>query len=191
MSLETLVIMIVTLIGYRGCGKSSVAPLMADALNCEWVDSDREIERVVSQTIAQIFSEHGEKYFRDLESEVLARLVQSEGSLIVAAGGGAILRESNREILRAAGPVVWLTADVSVLANRIQADDQTAVNRPSLTGTDVVKEIQEVLQVRLPLYQDAATFTVATDHRTIEDISSAALSMIEQWESVKTGKASS
>ncbi|MCL4109684.1 UNVERIFIED_CONTAM: hypothetical protein GTU68_055045 [Idotea baltica] len=183
--------MIVTLIGYRGCGKSSVAPMIADALKCEWVDSDREIERLAGKTIAQIFAEHGEQHFRDLESQVLNQLSQSSGSFVIAAGGGAILRESNRKLLKAAGPVVWLTAEVSVLAERILGDGQTAANRPSLTGTDVVQEIRDVLEARLPLYQDAATFTVATDNRSVEDICHAALSAIERWNGEMMQKVSS
>lgn len=165
--------------------------MIADALKCDWADSDREIERLAGQTIAQIFAEQGEQHFRDLESEVLNQLCQSKDSFVIAAGGGAILRERNRRMLKAAGPVVWLTADVNVLAQRIQGDGQTAVNRPSLTGTDVVQEIRDVLETRLPLYQDAATFTVATDDRTVEDICHAALSFIDGWDGKMIQKASS
>lgn len=170
--------MIVTLIGYRGCGKSSVAPLVANALQCDWVDSDREIEQRAGTSIAQIFSEHGEAHFRDLESSVLQKLCDSPKPLVIAAGGGAILREQNRNALKKAGPVILLTADVAVLAERIQRDAATDVNRPSLTGVGVVQEISEVLEVRRPLYQAAATHAVPTDGRSIDQICAAVLSAI-------------
>lgn len=170
--------MILTLIGYRGCGKSSIAPLIADSLHCDWIDSDREIERLAGCSIAQIFAQQGEDSFRDLESEVLKNLCLSAQPVVIAAGGGAILREQNRNALKAAGPVVWLTADVAVLAERIQKDAATDVNRPSLTGAGVVEEIQEVLQIRTPLYQDAATCTVSTDDRTVVEICQSVLAAI-------------
>lgn len=180
--------MIVTLIGYRGCGKSSVAPAIANALQCDWVDSDREIERVAGVSIAEIFAQHGEDYFRDLETTVLQNLCCSKKRVVIAAGGGAILREQNRDVLRMAGPVVWLTADVSVLAERIQQDAATDANRPSLTGAGVVEEIREVLETRTPFYQDSATITVSTDHRTIDEISTAVLLAIQSQDSMESDK---
>ncbi|MEP3477716.1 MAG: shikimate kinase [Fuerstiella sp.] len=180
--------MILTLIGYRGCGKSSIAPLIAASLECNWVDSDREIERLAGKSIAQIFAEQGESSFRDLESEVLENLCRSAQPVVIAAGGGAILREQNRIALKAAGPVVWLTADVAVLAERIQQDSATDANRPSLTGAGVVQEIQEVLDVRMPLYQDAATCTVSTDGRTVVEICQTVLAGIESDSNVPLKK---
>lgn len=182
--------MIVTLIGYRGCGKSSIAPLIANALHCDWVDSDREVERQAGLSIAEVFALHGEAHFRDLESDVLQNLVQSEKSVVIAAGGGAILREQNRVALKAAGPVVWLTADVDVLAARIQQDRATDANRPSLTGTGVVQEISQVLEVRMPLYQDSATITVSTDDRTVDEICEVVLSAIGNGHCIKSDKES-
>lgn len=180
--------MIVSLIGYRGCGKSSVAPFIANALQCGWVDSDREIERRAEMSIAEIFAQHGEQHFRDLESEVLQTLVDSQESIVIAAGGGAILREQNRIALKAAGPVVWLTAKVEVLAERIQGDAATDANRPSLTGAGVVDEINQVLEARLPLYQEAATAMVSTDDQGVEQIGSAVLSAIGVRADTKSDK---
>lgn len=162
--------MSVTLIGYRGCGKSSVAPLIAADLGWEWADSDREIEALAGKSIAEIFADSGEGHFRDLESDVLSRLCEAAGKIVIAAGGGAILREENRLAMKNAGPVVWLRAEVQTLAARIGGDPGTSVNRPSLTGADVVQEIHDVLEFRQPLYADAATIQVSTDDRGIESI---------------------
>lgn len=182
--------LIVTLIGYRGCGKSSIAPLIANALHCDWVDSDREIERHAGMSIAEIFAQHGEDHFRDLESDVLQNLCRSANPVVIAAGGGAILREENRIALKAAGPVIWLTADVVVLAERIQRDAATDANRPSLTGVGVVDEIRQVLEARLPLYQDSATSTVSTDNRTVDQICETVLSAIGSGCSTQSDKES-
>src|SRR5262245_56262912 len=110
--------MVVTLIGYRGCGKSTVAPELAARLGCAWIDADVELERGAGRTIREIFATDGEAAFRELEHEVLTELVL-RANLIVAAGGGAILREDNTRAMRTAGPVVWLSAPVDVLCDRI------------------------------------------------------------------------
>ncbi|GAB5444579.1 MAG: shikimate kinase [Fuerstiella sp.] len=166
--------MIVTLIGYRGCGKSSVAPLLAERLGCSWIDSDDEVVREAGCTIQQIFSNHGEAEFRRREASVLERLL-SGSPQVIAAGGGAILDPKNRSRMRAAGPVVWLQASAETLAARIAADSGTAQQRPSLTGRSVTEEVADVLQQRFPAYQDAATIVVDVDDRSPAEVAAAIL----------------
>ena len=123
--------MIVTLIGSRGCGKSSVGRLLADKLGWESADADVELEARAGKTIQQIFSEDGEAVFRDLEEQTCADLLLRT-QLVLAAGGGAVLRESTRARIASAGPVIWLTATPETLYSRIYADETTAERRPDL-----------------------------------------------------------
>jgi len=161
--------MTITIIGYRGTGKTTVGAQLADRLGWDYVDTDPEIERRAGESIAAIFAKHGEAHFRDLESQELARQLSGEKK-VVSAGGGAILREENRQLMRGAGPVVWLAADVQTLADRISNDPTTQSRRPALTQADPVSEILQVLTQRLPLYEQAATIRVETDHRSPEEI---------------------
>lgn len=161
--------MIVTLIGYRGCGKSSVGPLLAARLGCDCVDSDDQVEVAAGKSIAEIFQQDGEAAFRQIETDVLNQLLL-RSNLVVAAGGGAILAEINRQRMRSAGPVVWLKASVATLAARITSDQTSATRRPSLTGRTVESEIADVLNTRIPLYQQAATMTVDADFASPEQL---------------------
>src|SRR5262245_42183978 len=108
----------VFLIGYRGTWKSTIAPLLAERLGYDWIDADDELEHRAGKTIAQIFADDGEGHFRDLEAKIVAEL-SCQSRTVVALGGGAILRETNRAAIRTAGPVVWLTASIDTLAARI------------------------------------------------------------------------
>src|SRR5579871_5566885 len=123
--------MVLSLIGYRGCGKSSVAPSLASRLGWEWIDADAVIEERAGCTIREIFARHGEPHFRELERKVMAELLGREG-IVIAAGGGAVLDADTRRLLKAAGPVVWLRASVATLERRINQDVTTAARRPAL-----------------------------------------------------------
>ncbi|QDT69544.1 Shikimate kinase 2 [Planctomycetes bacterium MalM25] len=154
--------------GYRGCGKSTVARLLAERLDWQAIDSDDEIEHEAGVSIAEMFATQGEPAFRDLEERVVARLAQREKT-VVALGGGAVLREETRDRLGAAGPVVWLTASAETLAARIAGDASSADRRPSLTGQSGAAglgEVERVLAEREPIYRDCATVAMDADGRT-------------------------
>lgn len=161
--------MIVTLIGTRGTGKSTVAPLLAERLGWDWIDADVELERLVGQSIREIFATDGEPVFRTQERQNLVDLLQRD-RLVLAAGGGAILNPDTRRDFRAAGPVVWLQATPETVAARVAADPVTAARRPNLTASGGIEEIRSVLQQREPLYRETASVCVATDDRTAPDI---------------------
>lgn len=154
--------MIITLIGYRGSGKSSVAEPLAARLGWDWADADPLIEARAGCTIREIFATSGEPRFRELEREVLADLL-SRDRLVIAAGGGAILAAETRRLMRAAGPVIWLQASIKLLQARIESDETTAARRPQLTSGSVTAEIAGVLAAREPLYADAASLIIRTD----------------------------
>ncbi len=161
--------MVVTLIGYRGCGKSSVGPLLAKRLGCECIDSDDRIEALAGKSIRDIFAADGVPAFRALETEVLADLVRQQ-DIVIAAGGGAILAEINRQRLQSAGPVVWLRATIETLAARISGDHSTGDRRPSLTGKSVETEVAEVLKDRLPIYESTASIIVDADTASPQEL---------------------
>ena len=161
--------MIISLIGYRATGKSTIARLLAEKLNAPWADSDQEIERQAGKSIARIFAEDGEEAFRNFEARVIFDLCQSD-ELVLATGGGAILREETREILRASGPVMWLTASPETIAARMNADAATASMRPNLTSLSQLDEIRSVLEFRTPLYQETASLEITTEGYTPEEI---------------------
>lgn len=160
--------MVISLIGYRACGKSSVAPRLAGRLGWSWVDCDRAIEQRAGVTVRQIFESSGEAEFRRLESEVLAELLRGSET-VIATGGGAVLLPENCERLRAAGPVVWLHASAATLTKRLSRE-HAAAGRPSLTGRPVHVEVAEVLAVREPLYRQTATLTVHSDGESADQV---------------------
>ncbi|HEX3315205.1 MAG TPA: shikimate kinase, partial [Gemmataceae bacterium] len=145
------------LIGYRGTGKSTVARLLAAKLGFEAIDADHELERRAGKTIRRIFAEDGEPRFRDLESTQLAEFGQRE-NVVIATGGGVVLRPENRAILKA-GRVVWLTASAAVLWRRMCGDESTRERRPDLAQGGLA-EVEELLRVREPLYRECAEMTV-------------------------------
>ncbi len=158
------------LIGYRGTGKSSVAPIVAELLGPPWkdVDMDLLIEKEAESTIAEIFADEGEIGFRKRESDVLAMLAQ-QNQKVVATGGGVIERTENRPLLNE-GFVVWLTASPEVILERVSADTLTSSRRPNLTSTGGIDEIDKILSRRLPLYQSLARLTLSTESATPEEL---------------------
>jgi shikimate kinase len=156
------------LIGYRGTGKSTVARLLGARLGWDWRDADAVLEVKFGRSIADIFQIDGEAKFREMESAVLAELCKLS-NLVVATGGGVVLREANREAMRSRGHVIWLKADVDTIWNRIQSDAAEGRSRPALTVGGRA-EIEQLLRIREPLYQACAEFCVETASRTAEEI---------------------
>jgi shikimate kinase len=153
------------LIGYRGSGKTSVARELAARLDWEWIDADDVVEREAGKTIAAIFADGGEAAFRDLEAQAVDTLKHKQ-RMVVALGGGAVLREENRRAIHGAGTVVWLTASVDSILARVTADLTTASRRPNLTTGGGREEIEALLAIRMPLYRECATLVVDTEGKT-------------------------
>lgn len=159
----------VILIGYRGTGKSTVAQALGLALGWPWVDADVEIEWRAGKSIASIFADEGEPHFRDLEEQTLAELCRRDRH-VVAAGGGAVLREANRLAMQAAGHIVWLRAPVETILERTGRDETTAGRRPNLTSLSGEAEVRNLLAERTPLYEACAELAIDTEGRSPGDI---------------------
>jgi shikimate kinase len=167
-----------TLIGYRATGKTTLARLLADRLGWDWVDADVEIERRAGKSIAKIFAEDGEAAFRELEARVIGELCRRD-RLVLAAGGGAPLRQDNRDAIRCGGKVVWLRAAPETILARMSGDPTTPGRRPHLTDEDPLAEIVQLLRRREPIYQEAAHLTVDTEAKTPDRLAAEILDRLE------------
>jgi shikimate kinase len=170
---------LICLIGYRGSGKTTIAQLLGDRLGWPWLDADVELERRAGMSIKEIFEREGEAGFRDREEAIVRELTARE-RVVLALGGGAVLRESNREAI-GRGRVVWLQADPETLWQRMAGDPATALRRPNLTGGGR-REIEELLAVRTPLYQRCADHAITTAGRSPEQIVAEIVSLLESRE---------
>jgi shikimate kinase len=169
----------VFLIGYRGSGKTTVARRLAELLGWTFIDADAELESRAGKSIKEIFDAGGEAAFRELESRVLTDLAERKEH-VVALGGGAILRESNRKAIAGRGPVVWLQASPETLFARINADPTTADRRPDLTAEGGVVEIRKLLDERTPLYKKAANLAVDCNRLDPDEIARQILASLSQ-----------
>ena len=163
----------VCLVGLRGSGKSSVAKALSALLGWPVVDTDAELTRLHGP-IAEQFARDGEMEFRQREKAVLAGCLH-RGPVVVSTGGGAVLLEANREMLRGAH-TVWLRAEPAELARRIAADPATATQRPPLVrggpgeSADPLErwtfEMERLLQAREPLYAEVARQQIDTGRQS-------------------------
>ena len=163
------------LVGYRGTGKTTVGRLLADALGRPFVDLDERIETDAGRSIAAIFADEGEAGFRDRETAALQAAVGVDS--IIATGGGIVLREGNRRLLKSTGFVVWLQALAEILWERIRADTLTAARRPNLTSGGL-GEIVELLAVRERFYREVADAVVDAGGASPEAVADAILTLI-------------
>ncbi len=141
----------IILIGFRATGKTSVGKALADLLGLPFYDLDRLIERRAGKDISTIVAEEGWPYFRKLEREMMFEAA-SWPQGVIALGGGAVMHEDEMRLLKQNACVVWLKASPEIIAKRLSFDEKTATQRPSLTGLDVLEEIETLLTKREPLY---------------------------------------
>ncbi|XKE44966.1 shikimate kinase AroK [Halomonas organivorans] len=148
------------LIGPMGAGKSTIGRLLAAELSRDFLDSDHEIEDRCGADIPWIFDVEGEAGFRDRETQMIRELSTREG-VVIATGGGAVLREENRRVLRDSGTVVYLFTTVEQQLRRTAKDR----NRPLLQRDDREQVLERMFEERDPLYRATADLVVRTDRR--------------------------
>lgn len=149
----------IVLVGFMGSGKSSIGRQLARRLGFQFLDTDQLIVERTRQEIAQIFQEQGEPAFRDLETATL-NSVSHLSRCVIATGGGAVLREQNRTIMRELGFVVGLTASEDVIFERVSRNHK----RPLLHTPNPRETLRELLASRREIYAAAAQFTLDTTH---------------------------
>jgi shikimate kinase len=164
---------IVFLVGPMGAGKSTIGRLLASELTLHFRDSDRVIEERTGADIPWIFDMEGEEGFRERETAVLTELAQ-ESDVVIATGGGIVIREQNRRIMQSAGYVCYLTASLDQLVERTARDKK----RPLLQVENPRQKIVDLLALRDPLYRDAADFIVSTDRRSPKSVAQEIASLV-------------
>ena len=164
------------LIGPRGSGKSTVARQVARRLDRPLWSTDEAIQTTAGKTITELFQSPGEAGFRDLESEALANTANSPAA-VIDLGGGAILRESNRCLIREAGKAVWLFAEAEILWRRICDDPRSTQTRPPLKAQSAetlasngLVEIRLLVRERESFYEACADYEIDTGSLSVDEV---------------------
>lgn len=161
--------------GFMGTGKSRIGWELSRRLQLTFVDTDRVIERVGCMRITDIFELYGEQVFRDYETEIVRRCVRLD-EVVVSTGGGTVVREENRRLLKARGPVVVLTASPETVFRRTRRH-----KRPMLEMGDPLQRIRDLMAARQPAYDDVASFQVSTDGRDSSDVVEEIVERLQDW----------
>lgn len=149
------------IVGPMGAGKSTIGRQIAQQLHLEFVDSDAEIERRTGAEIAWVFDVEGEEGFRKREADVISDLTEQQG-VVLATGGGSIITKDVRNKLSARGLVVYLETTIDKQVARTQRDKR----RPLLRSENPRQVLEDLAQVRNPLYEEIADLTVQTDDQS-------------------------
>lgn len=157
----------IILIGYMGCGKSTVGRKAAKAVEYTFLDTDALIEQEEGMTIAKLFEEKGEPYFRAKETEVIRKLINEPRGNIIATGGGLPMKEGNAELLKQLGTVIYLKAETETLMKRLTGSGDS---RPLLQNGDLRNKIETMLAIRGPVYEAAADLVLQTDTMSFYEI---------------------
>lgn len=166
--------MIISLIGFMGTGKSAVGKELAERLNYQHLDTDREIEKRTGRSIPEIFESEGEEYFRKLESELLKDILEDNGEIVLSTGGGIVLSPLNRKLLKEKSIPVLLEAGAREIYERVKND----THRPLLRVSDPLAEIENLLAERKEYYHEF-NLRIKTDGLEIEEIAEEILDRLE------------
>jgi len=156
----------IVLIGFMGCGKSTVGKKLANAFSYGFSDTDSMIEETYGKTISRMFAEDGEEYFRNAETELLRKLSSEAEGLVLATGGGMPMREENAALLRKIGTVIFLEASIETILERLQND----TGRPMADGEDREMRLRPLYEKRLPVYRAAADYILDTEGKSFYGI---------------------
>jgi len=163
----------IVLVGFMGTGKSTVGRVIAQKLGFHFIDTDDVIEQTSKVKISDIFAEHGEVYFRDLESQAVKSVALMKNQ-VVATGGGVVLRSSNIDLLRTGGPIFCLNATPKAIWDRVRSSR----SRPLLRGPDPLKKIETLLDKRAPYYA-LADHQIETTGVSVDRVANEIISYIE------------
>lgn len=169
------------LVGPMGVGKTTIGKVLADQLDMEFFDSDREIEVVTGADIPWIFDVEGEPGFRIRESKMIEDLSSRDG-VVLATGGGSVLADENRKWIKERGFVVYLRASLAQQVERTSRDK----NRPLLQTPDPASKIKELMKIREPLYREVADIVVDTNRRNPKTVSNEIVTRLMKLQQQKT-----
>lgn len=165
----------IVLVGLMGAGKSSIGRRLAEKLNFPFVDADHEIEVAAYKSIAEIFADHGEAYFREGERRVISRLIEN-GAQVLATGGGAFINDDTRERIAARGVSIWLKADLPLLMKRVSK----RADRPLLLNDDPQAVMQRLMDSRYPVYAKADVIVESRDVQHTQMVNDV-IKMLAKW----------
>jgi shikimate kinase len=148
----------VFLVGPMGAGKTTIGRLLAQNLKLDFADTDREIEERTGADIPWIFDVEGEEGFRNREVQVVEEMTE-RSNILLATGGGVVLRKENRKVLASRGYVIYLYASIEEQVKRTARDNR----RPLLQNTDAETVLRELMDIRDPLYREIADYVIDTD----------------------------
>lgn len=152
----------IALIGFMGSGKTTIGRILARSLDMKFIDIDRCISMKEKRTIPEIFEEHGEKYFRDLERSIIEE-ESKDNNIVISTGGGAIIDNVNIKNLKSTSFVVYLDCDVNTIYERVKRSK----TRPLLTNSeDMLQTIQDLYDKRQTLYKISSDFSLKIDSNT-------------------------
>lgn len=164
----------IVLIGFMGCGKSTVGFNLSYRLRIPMEDTDKLIERKQNRTISEIFAQDGEAYFRSLETELLKELKDSSYTRIISVGGGTPIRPENRPMLKACGTVIYLRVSPEVVYERVKEDS----GRPLLQCDNPLERIRELMNARNRAYEECADMVIDTDKLSLDEVVDAIVSRL-------------
>lgn len=156
----------IILIGYMGCGKTTLGKKLSYRERIALLDTDKMIEKKQDMTVSEIFEVKGEEAFRQMETDCLKEILGYMDRYIISVGGGLPMREENRKLLKKLGCVIYLRAKPDTIYGRLKND----ITRPLLQGDDPEKKIKEMLIVRGPVYEQAADAVIDVDEKGYEAI---------------------
>jgi shikimate kinase len=159
----------VILIGYRATGKSSIGRLLANKLGFDFVDMDRVIEERESSSISDMVAKHDWPYFRSKEKILLQELIDKK-NIVIATGGGAVLHHEIWPKIMQSFVSVWLFAEHETICQRLANDTKSAEQRPSLTGQNILAEVEKLMADREPLYRKYSHLAINTSHRSLDAV---------------------
>lgn len=156
----------IVLMGFMGAGKTTVGKCLAKALSCDFIDTDERIETEQGRKISEIFAKDGEAAFRDMETDLLKRLLEVDGDFVLSIGGGMPVREENRSLLRKIGTVIYLKTSKEEIIRRLSGD----TSRPLLQGGALEEKITALMSAREDIYIETAHREVPTDGKQPQEL---------------------
>lgn len=156
----------VVLIGFMGCGKTSIGIRLSYALKRTLIDTDKWIEKKQGMSVSDIFAKYGEAAFRQMETDCIKELIAAQDHQIISTGGGLPVKEDNHALLKELGCVYYLKVTTQTVYERLKGD----TTRPLLQGDDPKTKIEALLSVREPLYEKCADIIIEVSDKSFDEI---------------------